>query len=244
VEGVMTFGVLVIIVFLNVMATIALWQEAARKPPKPKKKFFATLLHSKPIVPKHQPAKTVGEKFSSLITKENRLFFDDFADFAAVVNWWLADEYVGGPWTLQELPDTELKLTFSNGPEFGRRYHVFHNQVRLGTLDVSTGYPFSAEEKNVCAKIELMWVRLLTFDRVYEILESIALHVCNPDEDAKKEYRQRIDRALTQVLWQTQQISEFGMDSEDWGELELRLDGSASWYFVRREALRKKQATA
>ncbi len=242
----MTFGVLVITVFLNVMATIALWQEAARKPRKPKKKFFAILLHSKPILPKHQPAKTVGEEFSSLITKEDRLFFDDFADFAAVVNWWLADEYVGGPWRLQELPETELEFTYSDMPDFGRRYAVFHNQVRLGALEVSASLPYSAEEPNVYTTVKLTSIRLLTFDIVYKFLTSIALHVSNPDQNTKEysKTRQGIDRALTQVLWQTQQISEFGMDSEDWGELELRLDGSASWYFVRREALRKKQAAA
>jgi hypothetical protein len=65
------------------------------------------------------------------------------------------------------------------------------------------------------------------------------------DERKAKEYwetQQAIDRALTQVLWQTQHISEFGMDGEEFGDLEVQLNGSASWYLVRREALRKRQA--
>jgi hypothetical protein len=242
----MTFEVLAIIVFLTVMATITLWRQAARKPPKPKKKFITALLHSEPIAPKHQPPKAIGEGFSSLVTEEDRLFFGDFADFAAVVNWWLADEHVGGPWRLQELPETELKLNFSDTPDFGRRYAIFHNQVRLGTLEVSPAFRYSAEKPNVRTNIELNSVRLLAFGTVQSFLTGIALHVSNPDQNTKEYFQtsQDIDRALTQVLWQTQQISEFGMDGEDWGELELHLDGSASWYLVRKQALHEQQAAA
>jgi hypothetical protein len=242
----MTFEVLGIIVFLNVMATITLWRAAARKPPKPKKKFIAALLYSKPIVPKHQSPKTIGEKVPSLVREEDRLFFDDFADFAAVVNWWLADDHVGGPWRLQELPDTELKLDFSDMPDFGRRYAIFHNQVRLGTLEVSPDFRYSSEKPNVHTKINMDWVRLLAFGTVRGLLSDIALHVCdgNPSSREYFQTQMNIDRALTEPLWQTQQITDLGMDGEDWGELELRLDGSANWYFGRRQALHNQQAAA
>ena len=236
----MTFDVLAIIVFLNVMATITLWREAARRPPTPKKKVIAALLHSEPIAPKHQPPKTIGEKFPSLITEEDRLFFDDFEDFAAVVNWGLADE----PWRLQEQPDTELRLGgISDMPDFGRRYAIFHNQVRVGTLEVSAALSYEVENRDVHATIELNWVRLLAFNTVVGFLTDIAKLVSDPDPNSK-EYLQThlgIIYALTRVMWQTQEISEFGMDGEDWGELGLQINGSASHYFVGREALRKKQ---
>ena len=243
----MTFDLLAIIVFLNVMATIALWREVGRRPPTPKKKVIAALLHSKPIAPKHKPPKTIGEKFPSLVTEKDRLFFDDFAEFAAVVNLWLADEFEDFSCRLQELPDTELRLGgISDMPHFGRRYAIFHNQVRVGTLEVSPGFPYGVENRNVRATIELNWVRLLAFDAVVGFLADIAKHVSDPDPNSE-EYLQTdlgIIYALTRVMWQTQQISEFGMDGEDWGDLELQINGSASWYFVRREGLRKKQAAA
>jgi hypothetical protein len=83
-----TFDFLVIIVILNMMATITLWRTAARKPAKLKKKFVSALLSSEPIVPNHRPP-VIGEGF---LSKAERQFFIDFEDFADVVNWWLADE--------------------------------------------------------------------------------------------------------------------------------------------------------
>lgn len=243
----MTFGaVIIIIVLINVMATVTLWREAARKAPSPKKKFIAELLHSEPIVPKHQPPNTVGQDFPSLVRDDDRMFFGDFADFAVVVNWWLADKYVGSPWRLQELPDTELKLDFSDMPTFGRRYAIFHNQVHVGTLEVSPDISYDAEEQNVRTKIELNWVRLLAFDAVQTFLTNIALHVSNPDQNSSEYVRTRqdIDRALTRVVWRTLEVSEFGMNGEDWGELEMSLCGTASWYLKRREALRRRQTAA
>jgi hypothetical protein len=240
----MTFEVLTIIVVLSAMAIAALWKHAARKPPKPKKKFITALLHSEPIAPKHQPPKTIGDQFPSLVTEQDRLFFGDFADFADVVNWWLSDD--GGRWRLQELPETELELDFSDTPNFGRRYTIFYNQVRLGILEVSPSFEYSTDKPNVYTNIELDCIRLLSFDTVEGFLTDIALHGCNPDQKTQEHFktRQRIHRALTQVLWQVQQISESGTDSEDWGDLEVRLDGSATWYFTRRQALRKQQAAA
>ena len=45
------------LIFLVVIAAITLLSEVARLPPakEPKKKFLKHLLHSKPILPKHQP---------------------------------------------------------------------------------------------------------------------------------------------------------------------------------------------
>jgi hypothetical protein len=76
----MSFDTLTVIVLVNVVVTIALWLEATRRPPqtKLKKKFVKRLLHSEPITPKHQPPKTIDSS--------PREFFDDFADFANVVN--------------------------------------------------------------------------------------------------------------------------------------------------------------
>jgi hypothetical protein len=70
------------------------------RPEKVKRKFFAALLNSKPITPRHQPPKAISEKISSLVADEDRRFFRDFEDFAEVVNWWLADEHVGSSWRI------------------------------------------------------------------------------------------------------------------------------------------------
>ena len=232
-------------IFLVVIAAIALLPELARPPAtKPKKKFLKRLLHSKPVAPKHQPPSPLKAGKEG-ITRAVQQFFADFEDFADVVNSWLADPHVGGPWRLQELPDAELSLGVSDSPTHGRRYAIFYNQERLGTVEVSDFF-YRTEAPRVITRLRVDYVRLLSFDAVRNFLSAIALHTCDASPDSKEysQATQAIDRAMTEVLWQTQQISTFGMNGKDWGKLDLRLDGTAGWYFERRGALRRNRAGA
>ena len=128
-------------------------------------------------------------------------------------------------------------------PDFGRRYSIFHNQVDLGTLEVSPDYRYSSHEPLVYTEISLKWARLLSFETVRDFLEGIALHVCDADPRTH-EYLQPqmyIDRALTKALWQTQRVD---FDGQGYGDLELRFQGSAAWYLERKQALSTQQAAA
>ncbi len=134
-----------------------------------------------------------------------------------MVNWWLADEYVGGPWRLQELPETELKLNYgADSPDFGRRYQIFHNQICLGTLEISPSLldDYSNELPRVRTRIELDWVRLLSFGALREFLTNIARHTANPNPESHEyiEVRQQFVVDLLDVLWQTQENSRFDDD--------------------------------
>jgi hypothetical protein len=115
----MTFNVLFIIVLLNVIATITLWRTAARRPAKLKKKFLTALLRSEPIVPKHQPPKTLEGELQFMVSSREQQFFDDFKEFADVVNWWLANPDFGTPWRLQELRTPNSACTFRIAPASG-----------------------------------------------------------------------------------------------------------------------------
>src|SRR5262249_27445292 len=138
------------------------------------------------------------------------------------------------PWRLQELPDTERRIGVFEDPTFGRRYSVFHNQVCLGTLEVSPGFKYSADKPNVLTEIELDWVRLLPHDAISGFLSDVALHVRDEDDDAESHII-AIECAITRVLWETQRV-ETGMDGEGYGELRWQFRGSANWYFRRRSA--------
>jgi hypothetical protein len=234
----MTLELLAVLLFLNLLATISLWRTSARKPETLKRKFLKALLHSGPIMPQHHSPKSIGEGFASLVDEEDQRFFDDFRDFARVVNWWLADKDVGGPWRLQELPDTELTLHFSDMPNFGRRYSIFHNQVKVGILEVfPASIHYGAEEPQVYTDIEIEWIRLLSYRTIRGFLQDIALHVTDPRPDAIEHLKNEtlIDRALVDVVWKTQRVSDAGI-GEDYGQLELRLHGLANWYFERKNA--------
>jgi hypothetical protein len=239
VRGIVNFDVLAVLVIVNVLATIALWRAAARKPAKLKKKFITALLHSKPIVPKHRSPKIVGDGLTSFVDDEDRQFFNDFAEFANVVNWWLRDT-METPWRLQELPDTELHLDYSDMPLFGRRYEVFYNQVKLGTLEVSPNSDYGAENPNVRTSIQLDWVRLLSIGDIHEFLGCIARHVCERDQTERSAI---INGCLTSVLWQSQQIDEYDLEDQNYGELKTQLNGLALEYIERREAFIRRART-
>jgi hypothetical protein len=228
----MTFDFLVIIVIVNLMITITLWRTAARKPAKLKNKFVTELLRGKPIEPTHQPPKDVG----AMARDQDWQFFNDFKDFADVVNWWFSDAHVGTNWRLQELADTDLKHDFSDMARYGRRYDVFHNHVRVGTLEVSPGLHYSAERPNIRTSIQLEWVRLLSAHTIRSFLSGMALHVCDPDPLATERIQASaaIEASLTTALWETQKIWE--VDLDDYGSLELELNGLAVWYFKRGQA--------
>jgi len=85
----MSYEVLVAIVVINAIVTFSLWRKVANNRndrPRLKKKFAKRLWRSEPIVPKHDPPTTAGGDYP-LADNDDRLFFDDFKDFADVVNW-------------------------------------------------------------------------------------------------------------------------------------------------------------
>src|SRR5262245_60818057 len=149
------------------------------KPEKPNKKFLKRIFDTKPITPKHEPPPPLKKGYAA---REKELqFFSDFAEFANVVNWHLASEYNNRPWRLQELPEVDLSLhgDFSGGPVYGRTYAIFHNQERVGALEICNSSQYSAEKPRVITYIQLEFVRLFRFDVIRTFLIDIADHTCD-----------------------------------------------------------------
>lgn len=245
--------VLMIIVAMNALATIALWREAVRRPARPSEKFIMDLLRSEPIEPKHASPKrwrykadvaTWGRSPPGTMFNAQRLFFHDFVDFAVVVNSWF--ELIEDSWRLQELDDNELERGPHDdpSPQFGRRYSIFYNSADIGVLELTSGLDnqvreYSRECPAVLADIELHSVRLLELTAIQTLLQGIAMHVSDFQNEGAEQTAARaaIEQAIQQVLWRTQRVSQYPpeLSETDWGELECRLSGTALWYFQRRE---------
>jgi hypothetical protein len=74
------------------------------------------------------------------------------------------------------------------------------------------------------------------FDVIRTFLINIADHTCDfTDTKERFQAEQAIDRALTEVLWRMSHVSRLVSFGEDYGELNLRLDGTASYYIGRRD---------
>ena len=114
---------------------------------------------------------------SDLVSKLHEQFFSDFVQFANVVNRWLADDE--SQWRLQA-PILELRALSAGSPTYGRRSHVFHNQVRVGTFELRANPDYSTRNPSVVTHLEIEWARLLSFGSIQSFLREIALHTCEP----------------------------------------------------------------
>lgn len=240
----MSYEFLTTIVVINAFVTLVLWLQLRRKATKPaglNKKTAKALWDGVPLVPRHDPPNAPGGQFSGLASQEDRLFFADFREFANVVNRWLADDFIGSRFRLQDLPDgdRQLDVDTDNGPTLGRSFALYYNQTRVGRLEISPGYPYTTEAPLLHTSIEIKWARLFGFNELTEFFEAIALHVTSNDPKRAETLaaRQAIMTALTQTLWNDFQISKYDRavgDVEDWGELNVRFQGVAEFY-VRRK---------
>jgi len=90
--------------------------------------------------------------------------------------------------------------------------------------------------------LDLPLVRLLAGGTIRSFLIDIAMHVSETGLTLEwLQTNQQIDLAMIGVLWETQEISEFGMDDEpSHGEIEVEFGGLASFYLHRREVWRKE----
>jgi hypothetical protein len=238
----MTFKTLLyIIVFVNIALTIELWRRAVLRPEKPKKKFRKRLWWGEPITPKHEPPPPLKEGGMSVRNPEQ--FSKDFEDFANVVNRYLVDY---APWRLQELPTSELSKLAVSSPAYGRRYAVFHNQARVGEIELKPDWRYSTESPEVTIHIELNWVRLLSFETIRDFLMHVATNTFEYQQGtlAYLQMNEEIELAMMDVLWKTQQISKLGFDEGGYGQITVQLNGLASSYLEGRHAFRNQPAKA
>ena len=165
-------------------------------------------------------------------------FFREFDDFADVLNWYLADDTISSPWRLQELSDTDVG-TAETGPISGRTYAVFYNQTQLGRLEIHGDVFYGKEERTIATRLELNWVRLLSYHHLVEFLYGLAAHVVDatPQTGEYAAATHAISAAMLKALWDSYHISRFDPAGNDldWGELELHLRGTPKWYFLRRD---------
>jgi hypothetical protein len=253
----MSNEVLIAIVAINAVVTFSLWRMMATKANRPaglNKKAAKALWHSDPIVPRHDLPKVVGGDFPSLVHDGDRTFFDDFKEFADVVNWWFADKYVGSRFRLQELPDGNVKLNigYDSGPVAGRCFAVYYNQSRIGRIEIHPdAFPeYTTQTPRVYASVQIDWSRFLGYRTITGFLDIIASHVTDPNPKSEEyvSVRQGIQAALTEMLWSKYSISEFDSafaneEDMDWGELNVSFHGAAEWYFTRRNAWHRTAAT-
>jgi hypothetical protein len=240
-----SYEVLVAVVVINALVTLSLWRQMANKVNRVRlnEKGTKALWRCDPIVPRHDPPKAVGADFSSAVRDVDRTFFEDFKEFADVVNWSLAeDEY--WRFRLQDLPDTVLRLDVPHDmfpPPLGRCFKVYHNQLRVGRVEIGPSHGYATETPLVRTSVRIDLARFLGCRAITDFLRTIASYVTNSNRKSDEgiDAEQCIQVALMGPLWE-----DYGHpDYEVRGELNVTFHGSAEWYLARRTAWRNAVAT-
>ena len=181
-----------------------------------------------PIEPKHANPKL--KRWG--ITESLRRFFADFDQFGVIANGWAPIK--DSPWRLQELKDTRLRTFNNDSPGHGRRYDLFYNQQRVGSLEIADTPDYTTAEPRVRANVVIRDARPIPhpLDDVSRFWTSIAALLSAGTGDEYAEAKRDVEIALTQAYLAKRGK---GMDAAPEVVIEVLFLGSAATYIKLRE---------
>ncbi len=179
----------------------------------------ASILSGLPIDPKHANPKLKGWRISDSL----RHFFADFGRFGVIANEW--PPIKDSSWRLQELKDTKLRTFNNDVPKQGRRYDVFYNRQRVGSLEIADTSDYTIEEPRVIANLVIRDPRPISFDDISRFLTSVATLLSAGTGDEYAEARRKAETALTRAH-RASRIK--GLDASPEGAVEVLFLGSAA----------------
>ncbi|CAH2407930.1 hypothetical protein [Mesorhizobium escarrei] len=174
--------------------------------------------------PHHQQPKSLieGGAVETFITAAHEVLFDDFRWFGAALN-----QHVAEPWAVEELNDTDVQGI--DGPEVGRRYQVYYNACRMGTVQVTIGghtWIFRpetfADNREARVEVDLNYLRFVPYNDAHSLISTVALFVGKFGDDgdaARAEASAVATAALTRHLWESVRNPDIDMC------FEFRTDG-------------------
>ncbi|MBX3579777.1 MAG: hypothetical protein KF723_21445 [Rhizobiaceae bacterium] len=127
--------------------------------------------------PLHKQPKSLieGGAVPSFITVAHQVLFDDFRWFGAAMN-----QNVAEAWSIEELNDTDVRGVES--PEVGRRYQVYYNACKMGTMQVTVagfGAVMRPEEfekdRQARVELEISYLRFVPFGDALSLVREIAI---------------------------------------------------------------------
>ncbi len=195
----------------------------------------ASILSGLPIDPKHANPKLKGWRISDSL----RHFFADFGRFGVIANEW--PPIKDSSWRLQELKDTKLRTFNNDVPKQGRRYDVFYNRQRVGSLEIADTSDYTIEEPRVIANLVIRDPRPISFDDISRFLTSVATLLSARTGDEYAEARRKAETALTRAH-RASRIK--GLDASPEGAVEVLFLGSAATYIKLWKRQRKDHRTA
>ena len=131
--------------------------------------LIAEIENGSPRPVKHDPPETLEAAGTTFhLTEHNRVVFRDFEPFGEVFNW------LGGtgPWVLEEKP-SPLLTDLEDGPDYGRNYRVFFNNVEMGTFLVG---PYLLDDPpSARGVIDIQYLQFVPYSEAHGLLFSLGV---------------------------------------------------------------------
>lgn len=174
-------------------------------------KLVAGIIDGKRREPKHNSPNETWKP--GTIDPVDQAAFDDFKLFGATIDWETSD-----PWSLEETSDTGRSAWYLDSPDYGRRWIVFYNAVKIGWLEISphpthlfgTVEEFRADP-NAQVDMRLNWMRFIPYYDAFGLLYAVALNMQGVElgyDAARERAKTSAESALTGHLWEVMRAAE------------------------------------
>ncbi|TJV43388.1 MAG: hypothetical protein E5Y02_10335 [Mesorhizobium sp.] len=174
-------------------------------------KLVAEIIDGQRREPKHVSPKEAWKP--GTIDPVDQAAFDDFKLFGATIDW-----ETSGPWSLEETDDTGRRASYLDSPDYGRRWIIFYNAVKIGWLEISPHpkHLFGPVEEfradpNAQVDISLNWMRFIPYDEAHSFLYTVALNMQGVEvgyDAARDRAKAAAESALIGHMWEIMRAAE------------------------------------
>lgn len=189
-------------------------------------------------VPQHDcPAGLRGRYSEANVDPVDQHFFDQAGLIGPTLDWNTNDA-----WSFEETSDTMRRAWYLDGPDYGRRWTIFYNNLKMGWIEASAAPESRHDDVDAFVAspraqidIELHDVRWLPADHILGLLHQAALLMegVNDGYDAANERARRAaETAMTLYNWEVNRAGDTYVPSMEFsaqGPFAIYRESIAHW---------------
>ncbi|GGF24182.1 hypothetical protein GCM10011321_14430 [Youhaiella tibetensis] len=150
--------------------------------------------------PQHNPAASIEKDGAALLRPEHRIVWSDFGRFGEIIN--VAMHH--GPWSFEETD----RVTFGfDGPDYGRHYRVWYNDMPAGSLQIGVAHLMMATEGHgAMAELDLDFPQLVPEPELRDMLRTMSFMFMRKDDGVAMRAQADLEvlQIMTRHLWEVQ----------------------------------------
>lgn len=161
--------------------------------------------------PQHKPPASVEADGTTLLRPEHRIVWEDFLQFGEIINTMMHH----GPFSFEEMPKVEFGF---EGPDYGRHYQVWYNQVPCGRLVIGVAHLLHATEgQGAVAELDLDYAQMMPEGEVRGMLRTMWFMFAKQEDGAVMRAKADLEvvKIMTRHLWEAMRLPE-KVHSLDW----------------------------